>query len=167
MCLRMLAGLILLACWVPPGIAQTESRLIDLDIVALDNHGQPVTDLTAGDFRVTDDGKPEKITYFHRNVAAGEPDLAPLPGKRELTNRERGGANNATVILLDLLNQGFETRGMAARRIVQELSHLQQADSLYLYMLTVDGKIFAVRGLSPEGSTAQSPGPPWTSRIKD
>jgi VWFA-related protein len=51
---------------------------MDLDVSVTDSKGNPVTDLTKDDFRVTVDGKPVPIDYFAR-VAEGTihaPDLA-------------------------------------------------------------------------------------------
>lgn len=42
-------------------------RLIDLSVIALDSHGQPVRDLTADDLQVTDAGKPQKLAFFRFN----------------------------------------------------------------------------------------------------
>jgi hypothetical protein len=36
---------------------QPEPRLVNLNLVAVDNHGQPVRDLTSDDFQVIDAGK--------------------------------------------------------------------------------------------------------------
>ncbi len=47
--------------------AQSELRLMDLNVVALDDHGRPVTDLTADDVQIVDAGKPQKISFFRRN----------------------------------------------------------------------------------------------------
>jgi hypothetical protein len=44
--------------------AQSDLKLVDLDVVAFDSHGQPVTDLTADDFQITDAGKPQTISFF-------------------------------------------------------------------------------------------------------
>ncbi len=141
-----------------------EPRLLDLNVVALDSRSQPVTDLAIGDLQVTDAGKPQKIVFFrHRDSSVWQkPQLAP----NELSNRGGAGIPNATVILFDLMNEGFGSRGTAANQIVHYLEGLETADYLYLYILTVEGRLFAVHGL-PEGD--ENPGPesaPWTQKIK-
>ena len=46
--------------------------MVDLNVVAVDNHGDPVYDLTRDELRVTDSGRPETIAFFHLR-AAGTP----------------------------------------------------------------------------------------------
>ena len=146
---------------------QSGVRLLDLNVVAVDNHGKPVTDLTADDFQIVDAGKPQKITFFRRNDDSSRQNPAPASGPNQFSNRAKGGSPNATVILFDMLNMGFGARGFAADQIVRALGGMDSADSLYLYMLSVDGKLFAVHGITPgEGAAPEPPGAPWTRRIK-
>ena len=141
-----------------------EARLVDLRVVALDNNGQSVTDLTAGDFQVTDGGKPQKIALLrYNNTAAGR---TPNLGPNEVSNHGSGEIPHATVILFDLLNEGFETRGFASSQIVRTLSHLENGDYVYLYILTVDGRLFSVHGLPGTGGLPSGVDGPWTRQIK-
>jgi VWFA-related protein len=49
--------------------------LVPLDVRVLDRNGRPVTDLTKGDFAVTEDGVPQPISHFERQaLMAGQPD---------------------------------------------------------------------------------------------
>ncbi len=140
-----------------------ELKLLDLNVVALDSHEQPVSDLTAGDFQVTDAGKPQKIVFFRHREAVLRPPPKLAPG--EVSNRGSGSIPYATVILFDLMNEGFGTRGTAANQIIHALEKLESADYLYLYVLTVEGRLFAVHGLSSGEENPESPGP-WTKQIK-
>ena len=45
-------------------VARITTNLVQLDAVALDKQGRQVTDLTAEDFEVSEDGRPQKITNF-------------------------------------------------------------------------------------------------------
>lgn len=147
--------------------AQSEPRLVDLNVVALDSHGQPVRDLTADDFQVTDSGKPQKISFFRRN--AGESRQAPASAKApdQFSNRAGGRSANATVILFDLMNLGFGARGMAANQMIKNLGNLESADSLYMYLVTIEGKLFPVHAVPPGGEADREPGGvPWTRQIK-
>jgi VWFA-related protein len=158
------ATLLASACAVLGADDPAEPRLLDLNVVALDNRGQAVTDLTVGDLQITDGGKPQKIVFFrHRDSSVWQkPQLAP----NELSNRGGAGIPHATVILFDLMNESFGSRGTAANQIVHYLEGLENADYLYLYMLTVEGRLFAVHGL-PEGEENPEPGgAPWTKKIK-
>ncbi|MGA3241955.1 MAG: VWA domain-containing protein [Bryobacteraceae bacterium] len=167
MLFRLSLGLILGLALVyggdnPP---QQEPQMVDLNVVALDIHGQPVVDLTRDEFRVTDSGKPQTIAFFrHRD----EP-LAPTPtlALNEASNRSGANIPRATLILFDLLNERFGTRGYTANQLIHDLGSLESADYVYLYCLTLDGRLFPVHGLpGPEDEPASEGGAPWTRQIK-
>ena len=141
-----------------------DPRMIDLNVVAVDNHGQPVTDLSRDELRITDSGKPQTIAFFrHRDEAKR---TFPVIGPHEFSNRSAGNVPRATVILFDLLNQRFGTRGSTADRLIHDLGSLESADYVYLYLLTLDGRLYVVHGLpGPEGETTP-PGAPWSKQIK-
>lgn len=145
---------------------QEEPRMVDLNVVALDSHGAPVTDLTRDDFRVVDAGKAETIDFFrHRDGAAkAVPRLAP----GEVSNRSAGNVPHATVILFDMLNQKFGTRGTTSNNLIHDLQPLENADYVYLYIMTVNGKLYPVHGLpGAEGEIRPPGGEPWTRHIKE
>ena len=52
---------------------RTEVDLVHFSLVVTDKQGAPITGLTAGDFEVVEEGKPQAIKFF----AAGDPDTAP------------------------------------------------------------------------------------------
>ena len=92
---------------------------------------------------------------------------SPVLAPGEVSNR--GGTNlpRATLILFDLLNERMGTRGYTANQLVHYLGSLESADYLYLYCLTVDGRLFPVHGLpNPEEEAAPAGGVPWTRQIK-
>src|SRR6185312_9285684 len=45
-------------------VLRATTRLVVLDVVAVNEKGEPVTGLTADDFTVLEDGKPQKISDF-------------------------------------------------------------------------------------------------------
>lgn len=100
--------------------------MVDLNVVALDSHGAPVTDLARDDFRITDAGKPQTIEFFrHRDSAAkAQPRLA----AGEYSNGSAENVPRATVILFDMLNQKFGTRGTTNHNLVHDLQSMESAD---------------------------------------
>jgi len=156
------AGLTLLYGNDPP---QAEPQMVDLNVVALDIHGQAVTDLARDELRISDNGKPRTVAFFHhRDSALGVvPTLAP----NEVSNRGAANVPRATLILFDLLNQRFGTRGTTANQLVHDLQSLESADYVFLYFLTLDGRLYAIHGLpGPESEPAPAGAPPWTRQIK-
>src|ERR1039457_5267597 len=79
---------------------QAPAPLIHLHPVALDASGQPVTDLTAGDFKIVDQTKSQTIFAFHKPTTGPAAPLAPL----EFSNPPRGRMQHPPLVLLDLLH---------------------------------------------------------------
>jgi VWFA-related protein len=139
-------------------------RLLDLDVIAVDNHGQPVNDLTIDDFEVTDSNKPQKIIFFrHKDSSQWQ---IPKLALNEFSNRGGSGIPYATVILFDLMNEGFGTRGTAADHITKCLEKLDATDDVYLYLLTMEGRLFGVHGLTSGGEGTEPGAAPWNKQIK-
>ncbi len=133
-------------------------NLITLNVVALDGHDAPVTDLGIGDFSLSDRGVAQKITVFRRNQAPGlkeEPPLEP----HQFSNRRGIALPHVTVILFDVLNAPLSEQGYVRNQLVKTLQHLESGEFLYLYLLTPGGLV-PVRGL-PEGDP-ETPGNQWT-----
>jgi VWFA-related protein len=56
----------------PPTI-RTGTNVVRVDATVIDGDGKPVTDLTADDFEIREDGKPQPITSFKLLEVTGEP----------------------------------------------------------------------------------------------
>lgn len=96
----------------PPGQPSfpTEAEIVTVDVVVSDDRGEPVTDLTAGDFTVKEEGVAQTVTGFelvHRPappVGAGPP-AAPPPPPRVSSNRTgEARATRAFMIVFDDLH---------------------------------------------------------------
>jgi VWFA-related protein len=167
MIVRIVIGLALTLAFVPLRGAegqQPEIPVMNLSVVALDSSGQPVNDLTADDFEIEDAGKPRKIAFLRHIERRLAPGPALAPG--QVSNRNGLNIPHATVILLDLMNQRFDTRAVASNQIVKYLQKVESADYLYLYFLTVDGRIYPVRGLPDPEHTGGAESTAWTTQIK-
>src|SRR5579872_4292493 len=88
-----------------------DPKLINLNVIAVDDHGQPINDLTIDDFQITNAGKPQKIAFFRHNENKLEP--AQALGPNEFSNRAGRGPSGVTILLFDLMNESFSTRGVA------------------------------------------------------
>jgi len=147
------------------GDERNDNGLLDFTVVAVDDRGQPVNDLASGEFQVIDAGKRRQIAFFRHNddKLRQTPALAP----NEFSNRSDVTVPHVTLVLFDLLNERFTTRAVTANQLIHDLEPVESAGSLYLYLLTLDGRTFAVHGLTgPEGETREQPAVPWTRGIK-
>ena len=129
----------------PPKRAQ----LVTLNVVAFDSHGLPVGDLTADDFQIQDQGKRQQIVFFRRNEPPSHEGSrqADAPGAQRYSNRSGATTQNATVVLLDLLNGNMSDRGSGWEGLSRALEHLESGDNLYVYLLTAEAKLYPVHGL--------------------
>jgi VWFA-related protein len=160
----MLAGFVCIAAGQHKehGRAQPSSHLVDLNMVALDSSGEPVRDLKGEEIEVFDNGKRQALAYF-RHLESGPRRRAPL-GANQYSNRSGGNLGHPVVILFDQLNQVMGDRGYTANAIVHSLEPMETSESLYLYLLTIDGQLYPVHAL-PAGARP-APAVPWTRDIR-
>lgn len=157
--------LLILVSGLLRGQQNPEPKLVNLNVVAVDNHGNPVDGLTADDFQVTDSGKPQKVVFFrHNDTKLWQ---VPTSAPNRFSNRSGGRFPYGTVILFDVMNQSFSTRGVSNTQLVRYIESVEDAGHLYLYILTMEGKLYPVHGL-PEDTDdiAPSAGGSWARRIK-
>jgi VWFA-related protein len=144
------------AAGTTPAPAATPPQ-VHLAVLALDSHNQPVGDLTADNFQITDQGKAQRIVSFHRAEAAAA--LAP----HEFSNRVATGSHT-TVILFDLLNQGRMDGLEAAKKIGHALAQIPSGDSLYFYILGLDGNLFPIHAIPEPGAAPAADDKTWTQQ---
>ena len=146
----MICALALAAC---ASLAQAQAPaagagpLVQLNVVALESDGKPVGDLTAEDFKVSDQGTAEQILFLHNNASA-----AAALAAGEVSNRPSGAVPHSAAILLDLMN----VKNMIDIKAVwtnmsKWVPQLESGESVYFYLLTVDG---ILTPLHPVGGNA-------------
>jgi VWFA-related protein len=122
--------------------------LMRLYPVALDATGAPVTDLTAADFKIVDQGKPETIFSFHKPVAGPAAPLAAL----EHSNRPAGAMPHNIVILFDLMNENQNDRLDTWHALDKSLPQLESGSSVYFYLLNLEGELVPIHAISPQAA---------------
>lgn len=58
---------------------RTEAALVTVDVVVTDDRGEPVTDLKASDFAVTEEGHPEVVQFFQPVMTGARPEAPTRP----------------------------------------------------------------------------------------
>jgi len=147
--LRTLYGGLAVSAWILTASAQEPAKLVRLNVVAVDQQGKPVGDLTANDFHIADEGKPETIALFHAGgfgpTTAVDPSL--------FTNRP-SPPPHTTVILFDCLNHLRSEWLYAVRQIVPSLKQIDDASSIYFYVLTSAGEIDPIHPFPAPGAAS-------------
>jgi VWFA-related protein len=125
----------------PPGqppVFRATTRLVQVNVVVHDSHGQPVTDLTQDDFSLSERGKPQRIAFFSMESATAAPAPAPVLPPHIFTNvltQRTGVPVSVTVILLDLLNTSWSDQHYAREALVKFLSQIQPQDRIAIFAL--------------------------------
>jgi len=92
-------------------VIRSSTRLVILDVIATDDHGRPVTDLTRDDFTVLEDGQPQKLIDFSFQRPGTTAQDPPPLASHVVSNVPRyTWASSWNVILLDAMNTDFSSR---------------------------------------------------------
>jgi VWFA-related protein len=113
---------------------RTTTRLVVVDAIVTDTKSQPVGDLKSSDFRVLEDGKPQKISFFTFETAAPETTTAPAPqtlGPGTFTNNPEFNAPHGplVILLMDGLNTPPSQEIYVRQQIVKYLSDLKTSSA--------------------------------------
>jgi len=131
--------------------APTPGPLLRLYPVAVDAGGQPVTDLTADDFKITDQNKPETIFAFRQPRTGAPPKLDVL----EFSNRT-SKAPSTTVILFDMINLQDSDRNETWKTLDKALPQLESGEHVFFYVLNLEGTLIPIHQMgvpSPDDKT--------------
>jgi VWFA-related protein len=121
-----------------PSTIRSTTRLVQVSVVALDSHGNPVTGLTKNDFTLTDEHAPQSISVFNSESPAPASPTRVLPAnlftnRYDLKGQDPGAV---TVILFDALNTSSQDQSYARKQILKFLQSLQPQDHVAIYALT-------------------------------
>jgi len=131
-------------------VVKITTNLVQVDAVVFDKNGKPVTDLTADEVKVFEDGKPQKITHFVYNMSGAEPSnrLAnPAgPGKpNEVAppvvpeTPKPGNIHRTIAIVVDDLGLSFESISILRRALKKFVDEQIQPGDLVAIIRTAGG----------------------------
>lgn len=119
-------------------VLQVHTRLVVMDVVALDEHGHAVTDLKAKDFSVLEDGKPQTVRAFgfeHPFTPDPKEQVPALP-PNVFTNMPLFHTNSAlNVILLDVLNTSLTDQSYARSKVLHYLDNMPPNEPTAIYVM--------------------------------
>lgn len=119
-------------------VLKVKTRLVIVDVVARNSKGEPITDLKADDFTITEDGKPQHISTFsfQRQDSKARPSQTPVLPPNTFNNLPRYQPNGAlNVLLLDVLNTSMPNQAYARESMIKLLEKLPQGQPMAVYLL--------------------------------
>lgn len=102
-------------------VIRVTTRLVMVDVIAVDKSGNPVTDLKPADFTLEESGKKQKISVFSvQKPAAGSAGAPVLPPNIYSNRPEAQMAPGAvTILLVDGLNSPFQNQAFVRQKLIE------------------------------------------------
>lgn len=130
-------------------ILRVTTNLVQVDAVVLDKHGKQVTDLQPEDFIISEDGRPQKITYFtYISTGAVPPAYArtakrttdkTLPREAPTNVRPEEARRRILALVVDDLGMSFESMYYARRALKEFVDEQIQPTDLVAILRTSGG----------------------------
>lgn len=122
-------------------VLKIKTRLVIVDVIALDHKGSPVTDLEAKDFTLTEEGKQQTIRSFSFQQPSQAPGqsaaLVPITlSANRITNMPRFKTNSAlNVLLIDGINVSNINQKYVRDEMLKLLAKLPAGQPLAVYAM--------------------------------
>jgi VWFA-related protein len=132
---------------------RTSSDLVVVDVVASDSQQNPVHKLTAADFTVLEDGKPQTLKIFEEHATSTPAPLPPLPkvDRGIFTNYSIAPANGAlNILLLDKLNTPMDAQSVVRDQVLKYLKDVPPGTRIAIFSLTTELKLLQGFTSNPE-----------------
>ncbi|HXE09418.1 MAG TPA: VWA domain-containing protein, partial [Acidobacteriaceae bacterium] len=118
---------------------RTTARIVVLDVVAVDAHGQPVKGLKASDFTLTEDSVPQTLHSFTERDAAADQRLAPtepaLPPNTFANHAPVVNDTAMTVLLFDTSGLSFSDAAYARDEVAAFLKKVKPGTPMCIFDL--------------------------------
>ena len=125
------------------------ARLVDVNLVALDKKGRPITDLKPEEIEIYDNGVKQNVRSFSRAHAESTdaPEAAPAATTKEGTfsnksakdAKAQNAEGNTIVLLLDGSNLALRDFGLAKQQVMQFLKTVPANQRVALYAMRYHG----------------------------
>ena len=125
------------------------TRLVEVSVVVHDRDGRPLAGMTANDFKIAEDGKPQTIELFsvqddtltsrrptqNTQNNPGSASSASAALSVDFSNWREGRTSSVTAILVDRVNSVDVDQKAARDQLVKFLEQIHQDDTVALYVL--------------------------------
>ena len=130
----------------PTPLFHIDTRLVVLDVVAIDHDGEPVRGLDRDAFQVLEDGKPQQLRMFEEHVPAVQPAVLPeirLPDHEYTNFPKQANSSAVNIVLFDILNTPLNDQLYARAQMVEFLKTLPRGQRTALFTLGNDLRMIA------------------------
>ncbi len=137
----------------PMTTIHTSSDLVVVDVVASDSRQNPVHQLTAADFTVLEDGKPQTVKSFEEHATSAPASLPPLPRLDPgiFTNYSVAPANGAlNILLFDKLNTPMNAQMVVRDQVLKYLKEVPPGTRIAIFSLTTELRLLQGFTSNPE-----------------
>jgi len=137
----------------PVTTIRTSSDLVVIDVVASDSQQNPVHKLTAADFTLLEDGKPQTVKVFEEHQTQTSAALPPAPklDPGVFTNYSIAPANGAlNILLLDKLNTPMDAQTVVRDEVLKYLKQVPPGTRIAIFSLTTELKLLQGFTSNPE-----------------
>ena len=141
----------------PVPTLKINARTVLVDVVVTDKAGHAVPNLTKDDFQVTEDGKPQSVTFFEPNFApksTGEAGAAPLPPGTFTNVPAVIPTDSVNILLMDALNTAEGDQSYVHKEMVQYLTTLPPQIRIAVFMLSE--KLRIIQGFTQDPTILQA-----------
>ena len=127
--------------------------LVVVDVVASDEKQNPIHHLTAADFTILEDGKPQTLKVFEEHAAGPPAQLPPAPnfGPGTFTNYSSTPSTGAlNILLFDKLNTPMNSQMEVRNQVLKYLKEAHPGTRMAIFSLTTDLKLLQGFTTDPE-----------------
>jgi VWFA-related protein len=132
---------------------RTSSDLVVVDVVATDSQQNPVHKLTAADFTLLENGKPQTVKVFEEHQTQPSAPLPPAPklDPGVFTNYSIAPANGAlNILLLDKLNTPLNAQSVVRDQVLKFLKEAPPGTRIAIFSLTTELRLLQGFTSNPE-----------------
>jgi VWFA-related protein len=137
----------------PATTIHTSSDLVVVDVVASDSQQNPVHKLTAADFTLIENGKPQTVKIFEEHQTQPSAPLPPAPKLAPgiFTNFSIAPENGAlNILLLDKLNTPMDAQTVVRDQVLKFLKEVHPGTRIAIFSLTMELKLLQGFTSNPE-----------------
>lgn len=155
LCGWLAATTVLYAQEPPPPAApviKVEARVVVVDVIVTDGHGQAVPGLRNEDFHVAEDGSAQSVSSFeeHKGAAATEIKLPHMPPNVFTNFPATRSADSVNILLLDLLNTQPQNQSFVRQQVIRYIGDVPPGTRLAVFAL--GSRLRLIRGFTTDFS---------------